>query len=465
MVHGLEKQRSTGLRASEMSESTPIYYDITEVLLSTSAKRIQYYGIARTVLELARQLAVRAENIHFVVFSFGMKAFFEVEWHKTTNGDIVFDLPKDTVQRWSRSYHGDNSLLSLFSRLTNIIGDRKNRAIWTNTAAELKEMRFDQGVFVSAARPKLIVDMIKSIRETGSQTDVVTLLHDFMPLHQIGTKRFRSFDRNFLNDNKYVIQNTDLILTNSRFSRQELVRFADAGILPQPGPVTAIPLVHECPEGYESEEIVLPLQPYLLTVGLNLGRKNIEVVLEALRLMDQRGLKIPNLAIAGANRKRLRRYVERKEFARIRDKITFFNNPNQTDLVRLYRNALSLIIPSYIEGWGLPAGEALWCGTPAVCSTAQVFREVCGDLGLYFDPDDPAALSEIICKLQDDAVFFNSIREKIVNSRPRLRTWTIVANEMLEALRHEYPTVASADILKDPPGDTGAAVSKNRSEI
>lgn len=134
-------------------------------------------------------------------------------------------------------------------------------------------------------------------------------------------------------------------------------------------------------------------------------------------------------------------------------------------MVRLYRNALSLIIPSYIEGWGLPAGEALWCGTPAVCSTAQVFREVCGDLGLYFDPDDPAALSEIVCKLQDDAVFSNSIREKIVNSRPRLRTWAIVANEMLEALRHEYPTAASADILKNQPGDTGAAVSRNRSEI
>lgn len=417
-----------------MSKYSRIYYDITEVLLSASAKRIQYYGIARTVFELARHLAVRVEDIHFVVFSFGEKRFYSVEWHKAKDGNIVFDLPKDVAQRWSRSYEGGRTIFSFFSRLTNIVADKKNRSVWKKKAGNLRETQIDRGIFISAARPKLIVDMIRSLRKSGSQTDVVTLFHDFMPLHRIGAKRFRRFDQNFLKDNHYVIQNTNLVLTNSRFTQKELIHFADAGILPQPGPVTAIPLVHECPQGHENEEITLPQRPYLLTVGLNLGRKNIEVVLEALRRMNQQGLRIPNLAIAGANRKRLRRYVERKEFAGIRDRITFFSNPNQTDLVRLYKNALSLIIPSYIEGWGLPAGEALWCGTPAVCSTAEVFTEVCGDLGLYFEPDDPDALSEIIRRLQDDAVFLTSTRGKIADARPNLRTWGVVADELLEAL-------------------------------
>ena len=113
------------------------------------------------------------------------------------------------------------------------------------------------------------------------------------------------------------------------------------------------------------------------------------------------------------------------------------NNPNQTDLVRLYENALALIIPSRIEGWGLPAGEALWCGTPALCSTAPVFYEVCGELGLYFDPDDPDTLAGQIARLNEDEAYRADLRKRIADARPQLRTWTTVAREMLAALdRH-----------------------------
>ncbi|MDS7594779.1 glycosyltransferase [Agrobacterium tumefaciens] len=443
-----------------MSEATPIYYDMTEALLSTSAKRVQYYGIARTVIEIALNMATRTSDVRFVVFSFGKKAFYEVHWHQTASGDIVFDLPKDVGQRWSRSHAGSNILLSLFSRLKNIIADKRNNDLWEKNASALKKIEVDNGIFLSAGRPKLIVDMIKSIRTPGSTAKVVALLHDFMPLHRIGAKRFRRFDRNFLRDNQYVIKNADMLLTNSQFTREELDRFANAGILPKPGPVVTVPLVHECPPGTEKAEISLPAQPYLLTVGLNLGRKNIEIVLEALRRMDQQGSDIPNLAIAGANRKRLKRYVERREFASIRHRITFVNNPNQTDLVRLYENALALVIPSYIEGWGLPAGEALWCGTPAVCSTAEVLREVSGDLGLYFDPDDADALSEIIKKLQGDKAFLTSLKERIAASKPALRTWRIVADEVLRAL-NEHPATTSVDKQNNPLADQGPTRYEN----
>lgn len=438
-----------------MSELHPIYYDITEALLSTSAKRVQYYGIARTVIEIARHLATRENDVRFVVFSFGKKAFFEVKWHQNPNGDIIFDLPKDVDQRWSRSHTGNNILYSFFSRFKNIIANRRNEGLWEKNASNLTKVEVKTGIVVSAARPKLIVDMIKSIRSPGSDTKIVALLHDFMPLHRIGAKRFRSFDRNFLRDNQFVIENADLLLTNSQFTLDELDRFADRGILPKPGLVVTVPLVHECPQGTEKAEIVVPTQPYLLTVGLNLGRKNIEIVLESLRRMHRDGSTFPNLVIAGANRKRLKRYVERSEFAAIRDRIIFISNPNQTDLVRLYESALALVIPSYIEGWGLPAGEALWCGTPAVCSTAEVFREVCGDLGLYFNPDDADALSEIVRKLQSDSSFVTSLRERIAIAKPMLRNWNIVTVEILEALNHLNPLTTSVEKLSNPLADQG----------
>ena len=412
-----------------------IFFDLTEALLSASARRVQYYGIARTVIEVGKEAAALDEDIRFVVFSFGNQAFYDVKWQRAPDGGISFDLPKDVGQRWHRTYYGGSAVISGIARLLGIPAAAQNKRNWENNAKSLAKVAISDGVFISAARPKLIVDMIKALERNGSNVAVVPLLHDFMPLHRGATTRFRRFDRNFLHDNRFVIERSKLILTNSEFTHEELERFAGAGMLPKPGPVVAVPLVHHCPEGVEAPQIDLPAEPYLLTVGLNLGRKNIEVVLEALLRMKKRGLSVPPLVIAGALRKRLQRYVEQPAFRPIRDRITFAENPSQTDLVRLYTHALALVIPSRIEGWGLPAGEALWCGTPAICSTAPVFREVCGDLGLYFDPDDPDALAALVDRLAQDAAYRENLRRQIAEAKPRLRTWKSVASDVLAAVR------------------------------
>jgi glycosyltransferase involved in cell wall biosynthesis len=417
-----------------MTSEMPIYYDLTEALLSASAKRVQYYGIARVVIETAREAALLDPNVHFVVFSFGKKAFYEIAWTRAQDGSVEFQIPKDVGQRWFRTHFGGAGVIGLFMRLLNASVAKRNVRVWDERASGLKKADIRDGIFVSAARPKMIVDMIEALKRAGSKARIVPLVHDFMPLHNGATKRFRRFDRNFMHDNRYLIGHSDLILTNSVFTLDELNRFAATGMLPKPGPVKAIPLVHECPQGVEAPEINLPPSPYLLTVGLNLGRKNIEIVLSALMMMAKAGRSIPHLVLAGAHRKRLKRYIERAELQPIRDRIVFVNNPNQTDLVRLYENALALIIPSRIEGWGLPAGEALWCGTPALCSTAPVFYEVCGELGLYFDPDDPETLAGQISRLNEDAAYREELRQRIADAKPQLRTWKTVAIEMLDAL-------------------------------
>ncbi|WLR96176.1 hypothetical protein [Shinella sumterensis] len=76
-----------------------IFFDLTEALLSASARRVQYYGIARTVIEAGKEAAALDGDIRFVVFSFGNQAFYEVKWQRTPDGGIVFDLPKDVGQR------------------------------------------------------------------------------------------------------------------------------------------------------------------------------------------------------------------------------------------------------------------------------------------------------------------------------------------------------------------------------
>ncbi len=417
-----------------MSEGT-VFIDLTEALLSSTPKRVQYYGIARTVIEIGKEAAKLDPKVRFVVFSFGENAFYEVKWRRLSGDSIVFDLPNNSSQRWFRTYYGGSALLSGIAGVVNTLVSRRNKRSWETNAKGLSRIEIMEGVLFSAGRPKLIVDMMKALKRTDSHVAIAPLLHDFMPLHKRMTKRFRQFDKNFLYDNRVVISQSKVIFANSQFTADELNRFAECGMLPKPGTVAVVPLVHQCPNGNEEPQITLPPEPYLLTVGLNLGRKNIEVVLEAMLRLKHRGQAVPALAVAGAVRKRLKRYMQQPKFDPIRDLILTVANPNQTDLVRLYTGALALVIPSRIEGWGLPAGEAMWCGTPAICSTAPVLREVCGDLGLYFDPDDPDGLANIVDRLFQEVQFRESLRKRIAEAKPRFRTWEAVTRELLTALR------------------------------
>ena len=74
--------------------------------------------------------------------------------------------------------------------------------------------------------------------------------------------------------------------------------------------------------------------------------------------------------------------------------------PND-DLVHLYRRAALVVVPSRYEGFGLPAVEAMACGTPVVATSAGALPEVMrvGGGGVLVPKDDPGALAEAIASL------------------------------------------------------------------
>lgn len=67
----------------------------------------------------------------------------------------------------------------------------------------------------------------------------------------------------------------------------------------------------------------------------------------------------------------------------------------------LYRHAVALAFPSWMEGFGLPALEAMACGTPVLSSGAGALPEVTGNAAITPDPD-AAAWSEAITQIASD---------------------------------------------------------------
>jgi glycosyltransferase involved in cell wall biosynthesis len=71
-------------------------------------------------------------------------------------------------------------------------------------------------------------------------------------------------------------------------------------------------------------------------------------------------------------------------------------------LVALFRHAEAVAYPSLEEGFGLPALEALACGTPLVTSSGTALGEVAGDAALLVSPTDEDALASALATVLDD---------------------------------------------------------------
>ena len=72
--------------------------------------------------------------------------------------------------------------------------------------------------------------------------------------------------------------------------------------------------------------------------------------------------------------------------------VTLTGHVPDEDLAAIYTGARALVFPSDDEGFGLPAVEALACGTPVVACDVPALREVLADRATFVDLHDVAGL-------------------------------------------------------------------------
>jgi len=413
-----------------------IYFDLTE--LFTASSKFRYYGIARVVQEIAIELQRIESGIRYVVYSPGHRRFFEVSPtfpESDAAANLMLGIEGDgSPVRIRQTYHSKNLPGILFERVLSRFCQLIDLYRWRKAKIVLPEVDLSGAILVAAGRPKIIVEYLGALNRLEPAVRFIPLLHDMIPLTDYGKTRPRGFTINFLNDNKKLISQAAVVLCNSKFTQTEIERYEAIGLLPKTPSIIPIPLAHQCRRGEEITELTIPAEPYVLCVGSTIGRKNVECVFEALVSLAREGKPVPHLVLAGVYRGRIKKYLDKDVYSSIRDRVLFVPNPNQTDLVRLYENALALILPSRLEGWGLPVGEALWLGTPALCADIPVLHEVAGDLGIYFSPSDPSALSTEIERISSDITFRAAFRNRIEERKRSLRTWGDVAQDVLKAV-------------------------------
>ena len=168
-------------------------------------------------------------------------------------------------------------------------------------------------------------------------------------------------------------------------------------------PPERIAVIYDAVDTETFRPLELPKEPNsLLYVGNSDDRnKGARYMLEALALLKDRR----DLHLTIVDRSIAALVPMLAEELGIEDRITLTGRISREELIRLYNQTQLFVSSSLYEGFGLPAAEAMACGTPVVATTAGAYPEVIEDgrSGLLVPPGDAPALAESIGRVLDDA--------------------------------------------------------------
>lgn len=143
-------------------------------------------------------------------------------------------------------------------------------------------------------------------------------------------------------------------------------------------------------------------EPFVLHVGTLEPRKNLPALIGA---FDSVAPTLPRLSLVlvGSHGWGSRAVAHAIEVARHRDRIIRLGYVGGDDVPAMLRRAAVVAYPSFAEGFGLPALEALACGAPLVTSFDTVMSDVAGTAAVLVDPFDHGSIAAGIVTAITDA--------------------------------------------------------------
>ncbi|MDI6777809.1 MAG: glycosyltransferase family 1 protein [Patescibacteria group bacterium] len=176
----------------------------------------------------------------------------------------------------------------------------------------------------------------------------------------------------------------------------------------------------------------IPYTKYIIYVGAIQPRKNIGVLIDAFKFLRRvESYKDTGLVIAGDLG-----WLYDDTVSKIKKtKNVFATGKFETkDLPALLRGAEAFVLPSLYEGFGLPAIEAMACGTPVIAANNSSISEITGGAGLLFDAYKSEGLAGTLKKILESAKLRDDLRKKGLE-RVKDFSWEKCANETLEWLK------------------------------
>lgn len=178
----------------------------------------------------------------------------------------------------------------------------------------------------------------------------------------------------------------------------------------------------------------------IVYVGGFSPHKNLETLLAVFaKLLKQATFENLRLVLVGEDKKEvfhsyagtIRRKIEELDLSQ---KAIFTGYLADEDVVALLNVATVSVLPSLIEGFGLPAVEAAACGCPVVATAESPLPKLLGEGGLYFSPTSADELEVALVKVLSSDQLRHKMRAAGLKASAAL-SWDAAGQELAKLIR------------------------------
>jgi len=321
--------------------------------------------------------------------------------------------------------------------------DGENESRW-KTAEQLYEY------YLGSLKPDFVLitslfeglgdDAATSLKAWRSDYPVAVILFDLIPLIHRSPYLDNPAHARWYDEKVQHLKRADLLLAISESTRREGLAhfdFPDSSI---------VNISSAFDEGFQPITISterrhvlrvhygLP-KPFVMYTGGIDHRKNLEGLIRAFAKLPESVREGFQLAIVCAvhdpERDRLQALARRHGLEP--DTLVLTGFVPEQDLLELYNLCEAFVFPSWHEGFGLPALEAMACGAPVIASNTTSLPEVVGWDEALFDPHDDDAIAEKLYKVLGDSEFRQQLRDHGIKQSARF-SWDGSARTALQAM-------------------------------
>lgn len=273
---------------------------------------------------------------------------------------------------------------------------------------------------------KVVFSPMQTTSSFGKRFKLVLTLHDliyyrhktppsqFNPLVRLG---WLLFHLSYL-PQRLVLNRADLVVTVSETSKREI---QEANLTKRDVQVVynSTDLEPRVPsEGLRPKTLVY--------MGSFIDYKNVEFLIQAMSLL-------PDYQLVLLSRIDPRR---RRALAKLASDygsdVRFENGVDQEQYIAWLTRARALVSASKDEGFGIPLVESMSQGLPLVLSKIDIFEEIAGDAGLYFDNSNMEEFAARVLQLEDESVWLQQSQQGLARSKDF--SWAESAKKLHELL-------------------------------
>ena len=393
----------------------------------------RHRGIGRYTISLVKEIILN-KGEHEVILALNSLFFDTIE---SLIADFDGLLPKENIKVWK----GVGPVMEI---------EKKNK--WRRETSEMI-----REYFFSTLMPDFILlttlfegfgdDFVASIKTFDKDIPVASILYDLIPL--INTKEDLA-DTNVLAwyQNKVLhCQRADLLLSISESSRQEALEYLGFPKNKVVNISSAADSKFRVLQLSISEKKKLKIKfgldkKYLMYSGATDHRKNHLRLIKAYSLLPMEVRCDHQLAFVGGMPDDHReKFLDHAiECGLKKGELVITGRVSDEDMIALYNLCKAFIFPSWHEGFGLPALEAMQCGRAVIASNTSSLPEVISYPNALFDPFDELSIKDKIKQVLLDAEFRSALEFHSLSQAEKF-SWGMTARKAILSMENYYEQV------------------------